>query len=165
MYQYSLSYFTRLFNHCLEASEASADLPTRLHNLLAFTTEFMYRTVCRGLFEAHRLLFSFLICTAIKRDCDQISLPAWEFLLRGPPVAAAGDRTAAPASRQLPSALTSWVTPVAWSTLQSLERVVPELTGLILSISDKVRLCSSHRPSIESEFSFDNCCVSMPYEG
>ena len=47
MYQYSLSYFSRLFNHCLDASETSPDLPTRLSNLLAFTTEFMFKTVCR----------------------------------------------------------------------------------------------------------------------
>ena len=47
MYQYSLSYFAHLFNHCLEAAEASKDLPTRLANIIAYTTEFMYKMVCR----------------------------------------------------------------------------------------------------------------------
>lgn len=45
--QYSLSYFTQLFNYCLEASAPSDDLTVRLETLLNFTTEFMYRTVCR----------------------------------------------------------------------------------------------------------------------
>jgi hypothetical protein len=34
MYQYSLSYFAKLFNHCVDTAQASDDLPTRLRNLL-----------------------------------------------------------------------------------------------------------------------------------
>ena len=47
MYQYSLAYFTKLFNHCIDAAEPSDELPTRLANLINFTTEFMYKMVCR----------------------------------------------------------------------------------------------------------------------
>jgi hypothetical protein len=32
----------------------------------SFTTEFIYVMVCRGLFEAHKMIFSFLIATAIQ---------------------------------------------------------------------------------------------------
>lgn len=54
MYQFSLVYFSKLFNHCLEASEASDDLPTRLKNLGAFVMDFMFDMVrafhCPGSF-------------------------------------------------------------------------------------------------------------------
>ena len=39
--------------------------------------------VCRGLFEAHRPLFSFLIATAIQRTAGTIPGESWSFLLRG----------------------------------------------------------------------------------
>lgn len=45
MYQYSLSYFTSLFNHCITAAAPSDDLPTRLESLLSYITEFMYKMV------------------------------------------------------------------------------------------------------------------------
>jgi dynein heavy chain len=34
MYQYSLSYFAKLFNHCVDTAQSSDDLPTRLRTLL-----------------------------------------------------------------------------------------------------------------------------------
>jgi len=83
MYQYSLSYFSKLFNYCLDVSEKSSDLDKRLDIIKEFTTEFMYQQVCRGLFEAHKGIYSFLICTSILRDRDEISPQEWNFLLRG----------------------------------------------------------------------------------
>ena len=45
MYQYSLAYFTRLFNFCISAAAPSSDLGTRIHSLTSFITEFMYKMV------------------------------------------------------------------------------------------------------------------------
>ena len=39
--------------------------------------------VSRGLFEEHKLLFSFLLTTAKLRDSGDISAGEWNFLLRG----------------------------------------------------------------------------------
>jgi len=83
MYQYSLSYFVQLFNLCIDASEKADELADRLQILMDYTTDFMYQTVCRGLFEAHKGIFSFLICTAIQRAAGDIATPDWNFLLRG----------------------------------------------------------------------------------
>jgi dynein heavy chain len=47
-------------------SEKSPDLSTRLEILMSYITDFMYKNVCRGLFERHKLIFSFLICTTIQ---------------------------------------------------------------------------------------------------
>lgn len=65
MYQYSLVFFTKLFNSCIDHSEKSSDVPERLALLSAYATSFIYNNVQRGLFEEHKLLFSFLLVTAI----------------------------------------------------------------------------------------------------
>ena len=57
MYQFSLSYFTRLFSYCIEKSEKADDVPTRLQLLSDFVTRFIFNNVSRGLFEEHKLLY------------------------------------------------------------------------------------------------------------
>ena len=47
MYQYSLKYFNQLFNMCIEQSEQSPDLETRLNTLLKNTTSTVYTNVAR----------------------------------------------------------------------------------------------------------------------
>ena len=47
MYQYSLKYFNQLFNMCIEQSEKSPDLETRLNTLLKNTTSTVYTNVAR----------------------------------------------------------------------------------------------------------------------
>ena len=98
----------------------------------------------------HRLLFSFLICTAVQRASAGISGPGWDFLLRGAaPGAAEGggererererERSATKAaSKQLPPPLAAWLSSATWSTLQALERSVSELEGLTQSLIAQV---------------------------
>ena len=57
----------KLFNQCIDNSEPSERLRKRLKNLMSYTTYFVYVSVCRGLFEEHKLLFSLLVCTSIMR--------------------------------------------------------------------------------------------------
>jgi hypothetical protein len=38
-----------------------------------YLTSFVYKNVCRGLFEAHKLLFSFLISISILRNEGKVS--------------------------------------------------------------------------------------------
>ncbi len=111
---------------------------------MAFTTEFMYKTVCRGLFEVHRLLFSFLICTSIERDSGAIGRAEWDFLLRGALVAAAAGGGGA-AGAPLSSAGTlarfpEWMSAATWGTLLALERSVPELEGLAAAVAQRPEL-------------------------
>lgn len=85
MYQYSLVYFIKMFNYCIQASEKSEDVPVRLGILSEFVTRFMFTNIQRGLFEEHKLLFVFLMCVAIFRhpSSREISDDEWNFLLRG----------------------------------------------------------------------------------
>ncbi|KAK9815239.1 hypothetical protein WJX72_000483 [[Myrmecia] bisecta] len=126
MYQYSLSYFIQLFNHCIAVSDKSDHLPTRLQTLMDHITLFMYNMVCRGLFEAHKLMFSFLICTAIQRQAQIISPVEWSFLIRG---ARAPDMP----STETPDP--SLISTLVWAAMQALEQAVPRFQGLCKSVA------------------------------
>ena len=67
MYQYSLQYVKALFNRAIVNAEPSEDIPKRLLNLIFSITRVVFTNVCRGLFEDHKLIFSFLIATAINK--------------------------------------------------------------------------------------------------
>ena len=47
MYQYSLKYFSQLFNTCIEQSAKSNDLQVRLKTLLTNTTNTVYTNIAR----------------------------------------------------------------------------------------------------------------------
>lgn len=106
MYQFSLRYFTQLFNATIENSAKSDDLDQRLQIILNSTTENIYTNVSRyelqnkcyafmnfydvfflllfsGLFEKDKLVFSFLLCAEILKLEGVINEIEWNFLLRG----------------------------------------------------------------------------------
>lgn len=74
----------QVFNNVIETSKKSPDLNQRLRVLLSDTTSAVYSTVSRGLFEKHKLVFSFLLCTSIQQQTASVSELQWNFLLRGP---------------------------------------------------------------------------------
>lgn len=116
MYQYSLTYFTQLFNYCIDVSEKSDDLAVRLDTLTKYITEFMYGNVSRGLFEEHKMIFSFLICTSILRNSGEIGAAEWNFLLRG----AAG---LIMTDKSLPNPAPDWIGPHVWTNVRALQQV------------------------------------------
>lgn len=66
MYQFSLQAFSRLYSMRIEKSERSADLTTRVNILIDDITRSFYANVCRGLFEVHKLLYSFSIAVQVR---------------------------------------------------------------------------------------------------
>jgi len=85
MYQYSLEFFMKLFRIRLDKSAASDQLAGRLEILINDLTKSFYESICRGLFEKDKLLYSFLITSSVLRRADRIAVPEWNFLLRGSP--------------------------------------------------------------------------------
>lgn len=83
MYQYSLSYFMKQFEGCLDKSERCDDLQKRLRTIIDFSTENIFKNICRGLFEKDKQLFSFLIAVQIERSAGSISEGEWAFFLKG----------------------------------------------------------------------------------
>ncbi|XP_076263714.1 dynein heavy chain at 16F [Rhynchophorus ferrugineus] len=84
MYQYSLKYFSQVFNNVIVTTPKEAVLEKRLETLRAESTLAVYTIISRGLFERHKLVFSFMLCVAILQQDGVISDGQWSFLLRGP---------------------------------------------------------------------------------
>ncbi len=83
MYQYSLEFFSRLFNRRLDKSEKSDQLEERLQILIKDVTESFFTNICRGLFEKDKLLYAFLNASSILKRSGEISIDEWNFFLRG----------------------------------------------------------------------------------
>ncbi|XP_043248669.1 dynein axonemal heavy chain 6 [Colletes gigas] len=91
MYQYSLKYFNQVFNTVIETTEKDEDLGQRLKTLLIEITLAIYTNVSRGLFEKHKLIFSFMLNIAIDMNAGTISHMQWNFMLRGATRISVGD--------------------------------------------------------------------------
>mmetsp|Transcript_54927 Transcript_54927/g.128448 ORF Transcript_54927/g.128448 Transcript_54927/m.128448 type:complete len:1244 (+) Transcript_54927:3-3734(+) len=83
MYQFSLFYFVRLFNKCMNIARDSDELSIRLQNLISSIVCNIFTNVCRGLFEDDKLTLSFLVATSFQRHTGQVSPAEWLLLLRG----------------------------------------------------------------------------------
>merc|ERR1740130_2085595 len=83
MYQFSLEYFSALFLDCIRRSERSADLATRLQNIMEYASINIFTNVSRGLFGEHKITFSFMLTTGIMRQAGQITDAEWMLFLVG----------------------------------------------------------------------------------
>lgn len=83
MYQYSLNYFTKLFKQIIINSEPSDEIDKRVGILMKTITRLVYTNICRGLFNTHKLIFSFLIAYQICKNNDEICAAEWDIMLKG----------------------------------------------------------------------------------
>ena len=61
MYQYSLSYFIKLFTNIIKNAEQSEEVSERIATLMKDITFIIFSNICRGLFNTHKLIFSFML--------------------------------------------------------------------------------------------------------
>eukprot|EP00933_Yihiella_yeosuensis_P014688 TRINITY_DN13064_c0_g2_i1.p1 TRINITY_DN13064_c0_g2~~TRINITY_DN13064_c0_g2_i1.p1 ORF type:complete len:1259 (-),score=321.04 TRINITY_DN13064_c0_g2_i1:1184-4960(-) len=126
MYQYSLEYFVTLFQNRLRDSEMHEDVDERIQILIRDFTEFIYLNICRGLFEDHKMLFSFLITIQILRNQVHakfikkvpVEMSQWLFFLRG--LEAGKGQLDDEEGGGIPCP--KWVAEQAWAKLDVLER-------------------------------------------
>jgi len=83
MYQYSLNYFIKLFKTIIIHSEKAEEIEQRVKIMISSITEQVFSNICRGLFNTHKLIFSFLIAFKICKGTGEISEEEWSMLLRG----------------------------------------------------------------------------------
>lgn len=83
MYQNSLQFVKVLFNKAIDATPANDDLEIRLRDLIDMITKNIYSNISRGLFEADKLIFTYLIATSVNRNAGIITPAGWTALLRG----------------------------------------------------------------------------------
>lgn len=83
MYQFSLEFYITLFENSIKKSNSSEQLNERITNINDYHVYAVYENVCRGLFEQHKLLFSFQICIKLLIMENKIDIDEFEFLLNG----------------------------------------------------------------------------------
>ena len=83
MYQNSLQFVTVLFNKAIDSTPKNEDLDVRLKDLIDTISKQIYSNISRGLFEADKLIFTYLIATSINRQSGIITPAGWNTLLRG----------------------------------------------------------------------------------
>ncbi|XP_051514176.1 dynein axonemal heavy chain 10 [Myxocyprinus asiaticus] len=83
MYQYSLASFLEVFDLSLSKSLHHAVLPNRLKNIMDTLTQNVYNYGCTGLFERHKLLFSFNLTIKIEQAEGRAPQNELEFFLKG----------------------------------------------------------------------------------
>lgn len=83
MYQFSLDSYMDLFQNSIRKSEKNDKLDQRLENLNFYHTYAVYQNTCRGLFEVHKLLFSFQLCINLLLAEGLLSPREIEFLFKG----------------------------------------------------------------------------------
>ncbi|KAI8818687.1 dynein heavy chain and region D6 of dynein motor-domain-containing protein [Fimicolochytrium jonesii] len=118
MYQFSLKYFKNLFSTCIQHSEKANDLQKRIEILCKTTTYSTFANVSRGLFEQHKMAYSFMICVQILRESKAILDYEWNFLLRGGGGMLGSDLPSKPNVR--------WLSNGMWENLCDLARTIPE---------------------------------------
>ncbi|XP_043277760.1 dynein axonemal heavy chain 2 [Venturia canescens] len=124
MYQFSLDSYINIFNVSIERSPKIADLDERIEALNEFHTYAVYKNTCRGLFEHHKLLFSFHMCIKILEDQNKINPSEYDFLLRGGIVL---DR-----ENQPDNPVRNWLPDEAWDNIIAFDKL-PGFHGIISS--------------------------------
>ena len=115
MYQFSLKYFKNLFTTCILESPKSSNLEERINTLCKNCTFKIFSNVSRGLFDKHKLIYSFMICGEILKDRGDILAEEWNFFLRGAAVTGkVADRPKA-----------AWLTQAMWETVCGLSASMP----------------------------------------
>eukprot|EP00803_Ostreobium_quekettii_P011338 evm.model.scf_1312.1 EVM.evm.TU.scf_1312.1 scf_1312:839-40608(+) len=83
MYEYSLASFLRVFDHSLATSKKDASLEGRLRNIAECNTFDVYNYTCLGLFEKHKLMFSFQMAIKILDGEGGLNHNQLDFFLKG----------------------------------------------------------------------------------
>ncbi|KAK3083644.1 hypothetical protein FSP39_000711 [Pinctada imbricata] len=83
MYQYSLDSYLEVFELSLKKSMPDAILQKRLRNIMDTLTHNVYNYGCTGIFEKHKLLFSFQITIKLEQDLQHVKQDELDFFIKG----------------------------------------------------------------------------------
>uniref|UniRef100_UPI0037E8313A dynein axonemal heavy chain 2 n=1 Tax=Semicossyphus pulcher TaxID=241346 RepID=UPI0037E8313A len=130
MYQFSLDAYINLFNLSIKNSKHNHKLEERITNLNDYHTYAVYRYTCRGLFETHKLLFSFQMCAKILEVAGTLNMDEYSFFLRGGLVLTKED--------QMDNPCTSWLADSSWDNITELDKL-PNFHGIMNSFEQYPR--------------------------
>ncbi|KAJ3347863.1 Dynein heavy chain 6, axonemal, partial [Kappamyces sp. JEL0680] len=126
MYFFSLKYFKNLFVNTIKESENSENLAVRIRTLCKNVTFDTFTNVSRGLFEAHKLIFAFMICIETMREKSMIDSNEWNFFLRG---------SGTMRNNTPPKPPIRWMSPYMWQNLCDLSMTIAPFAYTIDHVS------------------------------
>ena len=130
MYQYSLKYFTSIFCTVIQAEHPKMTLEVRLSTLMNSEIYAIYENISRGLFEKHKLVYSFLLAIAVEKQLKRVSNVEFEYLLRGP-IGSQVIVNPKPASMHR-------LNDFQWKCCHHLQHVYPEFSNLVNDIQQSI---------------------------
>ncbi|KAL0279460.1 UNVERIFIED_CONTAM: hypothetical protein PYX00_001008 [Menopon gallinae] len=83
MYQYSLNSYLEVFAYSLRRALPETVLSKRLRNIIGTLTKNVYDYGCTGIFEKHKLLYSFQMTMKLDLSENKITLPQVNFFIKG----------------------------------------------------------------------------------
>jgi dynein heavy chain len=83
MYETSLASFLVVFRRALSSAKKAGNLELRLKNMVASMTLELYGYTCTGIFERHKLMFSFQMTCMIQDGEGQLNRAELDFFLKG----------------------------------------------------------------------------------
>lgn len=83
MYQYSLGAYLGVFKYSLRKALADTVLEKRLRNILSVLTKNVYEYGCTGIFEKHKLLFSFQMTARLQQSEGKLFQNELDFFIKG----------------------------------------------------------------------------------
>lgn len=121
MYEISLDSFLFVFRTALDAAKKDVVLDNRLRNMIETLMRQVYDYTCTGIFERHKLMFSFQMTCMVMDGEGTLSKDALDFFLKG-------DTSLDSASETCP---VNWMSNTGWKDLlhaQTLDDVFVEVT-------------------------------------
>jgi dynein heavy chain len=112
MYELSLGSFLSVFITALDNAKRDVVLQKRLANLVKTVTENMYDYTCTGIFERHKLMFSFQMCSEIMDGEGTLNRKEVDFFLKGDTSIEAGGKAKPEGAK--------WISESGWKDLSFL---------------------------------------------
>ncbi|XP_017847923.1 dynein heavy chain 10, axonemal [Drosophila busckii] len=119
MYQYALAAYLDVFVYSLRKAVPDTVLSKRLNNIIKTLTENVYSYGCTGIFERHKLLFSFQIATKLAQRDGILSQAEIDFFIKGSIALTKSERTN-------PS---KWLSEKSWEDVLKLSLDFPDSFG------------------------------------
>ena len=107
MYQFSLPWFISIYHRSIKQCERREKIDDRISDLNSHFTSIIYQNISRSLFQAHTLVFSFIMCVGILRGQEAISEDTWMFLLTGGD--GSGGGVSSPVEHKQPNPASEWL--------------------------------------------------------
>jgi dynein heavy chain, axonemal len=124
MYEISLDSFRGVFQRSLKLAPQDSKVAVRLENMINEMTRQVYDYTCTGIFERHKLMFSFQMTIMILEGAGRLNRRELDFFLKG-------DTSLAAPSEGSP---VDWLTDAGWKDLLKLDTLGEQFKGIVAGL-------------------------------